>query len=138
MVKVKVQEQPEIAAQCMVTVKAKEIGQNTVVVPTPVNVTELSLAQSAVTLKINDTLSVALSVLPENADGGSLSYAKMFAPHYVPLSTATDYIPTIVTGETGRDYKFLTSMLKRVESFTAFTVRKMPKGKSTAELSDIP
>ena len=64
-VKVKVQEQPEIAAQCMVTVKAKE---NTVVVPTPVNVTELSLAQSAVTLKINDTLSVALSVLPENAD----------------------------------------------------------------------
>gem|GEM_PF-6633013 len=42
-------------------------------------------------------------------NGGSLSYAKMFAPHYVPLSTATDYIPTIVTGETGRDYKFLTS-----------------------------
>ena len=38
---------------------------------------------------------------------GSNSYAKMFAPHYVPLSTATDYIPTIVTGETGRDYQFL-------------------------------
>ncbi len=38
---------------------------------------------------------------------GSNSYAKMFGPHYVPLSTATDYIPTIVTGETGRDYQFL-------------------------------
>ena len=40
---------------------------------------------------------------------GSLSYAKMFGPHYVPLSTATDYIPTIVTGETGRDHKLFTS-----------------------------
>ncbi len=37
---------------------------------------------------------------------GSLSYAAIYGPHYVPLSTAMDYIPEIVTGKLGRDYKF--------------------------------
>ncbi len=42
-------------------------------------------------------------------NNGSISYAAFYAPHYVPLSTATEYIPEIVTGRVGRDYKFLTS-----------------------------
>ena len=40
---------------------------------------------------------------------GSLSYANMKPNHYVPLSSATTYIPEMVTGSFGRDYKWLTS-----------------------------
>ena len=40
---------------------------------------------------------------------GSLSYANIKPNHYVPLSSATDYIPQMVTGSFGRDYKLMTS-----------------------------
>ena len=40
---------------------------------------------------------------------GSLTYAAIYSPHYVPISSATDYIPEIVTGKFGRDYKLFTS-----------------------------
>ena len=42
-------------------------------------------------------------------NGGSLSYAKIWSPAYVPLSSAIDYIKNLVVGEVGRDYKLLTS-----------------------------
>ncbi len=42
-------------------------------------------------------------------NNGSLTYAAIYTPRYVPLSTATDYIPEIVTGKFGRDYKLFTS-----------------------------
>ena len=42
-------------------------------------------------------------------NNGSLSYANMKPNHYVPLSSATDYIPQMVTGSFGRDYKIATS-----------------------------
>ena len=40
---------------------------------------------------------------------GSLSYANLKPNHYVPLSSATTYIPEMVTGSFGRDYKLFTS-----------------------------
>ncbi len=43
---------------------------------------------------------------------GSLTYAAIYSPRYVPISTATDYIPEIVTGKFGRDYKLFTSNQK--------------------------
>ncbi len=42
-------------------------------------------------------------------NNGSLTYAAIYTPRYVPLSTAMDYIPEIVTGKFGRDYKLFTS-----------------------------
>ncbi len=39
---------------------------------------------------------------------GSLSYAKIWSPFYVPLSTAIDYITEIAGGEYGREKKTLT------------------------------
>ena len=45
-------------------------------------------------------------------NGGSLSYAKIWSPQYIPLSTATTEIPQLVVGEIGRDYKILTSKQK--------------------------
>lgn len=38
-------------------------------------------------------------------NNGSLSYAKIWSPEYVPISTADEYIPEITVGEMGRDYK---------------------------------
>ncbi len=45
-------------------------------------------------------------------NNGSLTYAAIYGPRYVPLSTAVDYIPGIVTGKFGRDYKLFTSNQK--------------------------
>ena len=45
-------------------------------------------------------------------NGGSLSYAKIWTPEYVPLSTAEEYIPEITVGEMGRDYKGTTNAQK--------------------------
>ena len=67
---------------------------------------------------------------------GSVSYAKLFAPHYVPLSTATDYIPTIVTGETGRDYKFLSSSQEAGLSASTTTIDGITFGNVSVKFSN--
>ena len=52
----------------------------------------------------------------------SLSYAAIYSPHYVPLSSAADYIAEIVTGKFGRDYKFLTSDQKAAITASTQTI----------------
>ena len=53
---------------------------------------------------------------------GSLTYAAIYAPHYVPLSTATDFIPEITTGKFGRDYKLFTSSQKGAITASTATI----------------
>ena len=67
---------------------------------------------------------------------GSLSYAKMYAPQYVPLSTATDYIPTIVTGEIGRDYKLFTSSQEAGISASTTTIDGITFGNVSVKFSN--
>ena len=60
----------------------------------------------------------------------------MFGPHYVPLSTATDYIPEIVTGETGRDYQFLARQQEAGLSASPTTVDGITFGNVNVKFSN--
>ena len=70
-------------------------------------------------------------------NNGSQSYAKIWSPEYVPLSTAEEYIPNIVQGETGRDYG--SSGAKQKAGFdvtSAQTVDGITLGEGTFECSN--
>ena len=67
---------------------------------------------------------------------GSLSYAAIYSPHYVPLSSATDYIPEIVTGKFGRDYKLFTSSQKAAITAATQTVDGITFGNVSMKFSN--
>ncbi len=69
-------------------------------------------------------------------NGGSLSYAAIYSPHYVPLSTATDYIPEIVTGKFGRDYKLFTSSQEAAITASTATVDGITFGNVSMKFSN--
>ena len=68
---------------------------------------------------------------------GSLTYAAIYAPHYVPLSTAADYIPEIVTGKFGRDYKLFTSKQKGAITAATQTIDGITFGNVSMEFSNV-
>ena len=67
---------------------------------------------------------------------GSLTYAAIYSPRYVPLSTATDYIPEIVTGKFGRDYKLFTSSQKGAITASTQTVDGLTFGNVSMKFSN--
>lgn len=69
-------------------------------------------------------------------NNGSLSYAAIYSPHYVPLSSATDYIPEIVTGKFGRDYKLFTSSQEAAITASTATVDGITFGSVTMKFSN--
>ncbi len=67
---------------------------------------------------------------------GSLTYAAIYSPRYVPLSTATDYIPEIVTGKFGRDYKLFTSQQEGAITASTQTVDGITFGNVSMKFSN--
>ena len=67
---------------------------------------------------------------------GSLSYANMKPNHYVPLSSATDYIPEMVTGSMGRDYKLFTSSQKAGITAATATIDGLTFGNVSMKFSN--
>ena len=70
-------------------------------------------------------------------NNGSLTYAAIYGPHYVPLSTATDFIPEIVTGKFGRDYKLFTSKQKGAITAATQTIDGITFGNVTMNFSNV-
>ena len=70
-------------------------------------------------------------------NNGSLTYAAIYSPRYVPLSTATDYIPEIVTGKFGRDYKLFTSQQKGAIEASTTTVDGITFGNVSVNFSNV-
>ncbi len=70
-------------------------------------------------------------------NSGSLSYANMKPNHYVPLSSATDYIPEMVTGSTGRDYKVFTSKQEAGLSAATATIDGLTFGNVNVNFSNV-
>ncbi len=68
---------------------------------------------------------------------GSLTYAAIYSPRYVPLSSATDYIPEIVTGKFGRDYKLFTSKQKGAITAATPTIDGITFGNVSMEFSNV-
>ena len=68
---------------------------------------------------------------------GSLTYAAIYAPHYVPISSATDYIPEIVTGKFGRDYKLFTSKQTGAIKAATQTIDGITFGNVTMDFSNV-
>ena len=69
-------------------------------------------------------------------NNGSLTYAAIYSPHYVPLSSATDYIPEIVTGKFGRDYKLFTSSQEAAITAATQTVDGITFGNVSMKFSN--
>jgi hypothetical protein len=67
---------------------------------------------------------------------GSLTYAAIYTPHYVPISSATDYIPEIVTGKFGRDYKLFTSSQEGAITASTATVDGLTFGNVSMKFSN--
>ena len=70
-------------------------------------------------------------------NSGSLTYAAIYAPQYVPLSSATDYIPEIVTGKFGRDYKLFTSQQQGAITAATQTVDGITFGNVSVNFSNV-
>ena len=84
-----------------------------------------------------------LNYNPENAgqetyfnNNGSLTYAAIYSPRYVPLSSATDYIPEIITGKFGRDYKLFTSSQEGAITASTATVDGITFGNVSMKFSN--
>ena len=67
---------------------------------------------------------------------GSLSYSAIYSPHYVPLSSATDYIAQITTGKFGRDYKLFTSSQEAAITASTATVDGITFGNVSMKFSN--